>query len=1093
MAIVAMRAQGWPANYGGVMLQGFYWDSYDDTRWTNLTSQVDELSAYYNLIWVPNSGQTKEDKWNSSGNWGYENMGYMPVYWLKHNTCFGTEQELKEMIAAFKAKGTGIIEDVVINHKNGLSNWADFPNENVTTSRKNYTLTWATDMTNLWGICQNDELFSNGGLHDGTTYRCATSTSDCLVSNDQGDNFDGCRDLDHTNAQVQQNIATYLDYLVNELGYAGFRYDMVKGYAGYYVGKYNSELSWPDRQKNMFSVGEYWDASYDNVVHNWIDKTALPSSANGQKQSAAFDFPLKYAINDAFNNGHWNLLQANKGIAGDPNMSRYSVTFVDNHDTYRNDYDRVNNNVLAANAFILGLPGTPCIFLPHWQQYAKEIKKMIAARKAAGVTNESRVVNDWSNEGGFYMKVEGTSGSVIVICGYIPEDSYDHSGHTLITSGENFAYYVSDNVAQTAIDNYNQTENANASDFAVYVKDNNEGEPYLYAWTGEGSTEVKVLGNWPGKRLTQKVKLADGTTWYKQPFKNQDLKVIVHYNEGEGKQTDNIQVNGETYLCYWKGNVHKHADYTSIYKSDPQLKYVDAYFDAPSGWTKVYAWDKAFYGSEKRFTNDWPGSDLTEIVGTSSNGNNIYRWRIEKKLSEGVPNQIQFNVGNSDGKTADLDFVNGGYYNTGGLTSADMISLDASKVLEGVTSATATNWNGLSETVAEVKATDEVKPSLGIYFPAGTYTVQAIVRGTEGSSVSLAAGTSSSSMALTGMAATSASTVTTDGISESYVSGTNGGWQKVQSTYTMAQDGVLPITLSSDASTWQVGTLTILKGANTSGKYQTVGTTQTTQTLVDVTGENHFSFYDRGANPNALIKANSGQPVVRLPYNVIVNGTCASLRLTDGAYDFKANEAFTATAVAYNRSFTPGKKVTVCLPFAVSADEMTEKGITAYQFDEVLSDGSLHFTSVDDMAANTPYVLVVSEDNTTPFGSLGERSVSKTGNLEQAIDGVTFTGTMKRLTLNSGETLYYGYTNGEFVKVGSNVGINPFRAYLKTTTELGASVSVTFEDVSAIRDLNRGSSTATDDLYTLGGLKVSNASSLPKGIYIKGGKKLIIK
>ena len=132
MAVATMTAQGWPANYGGVMLQGFYWDSFEDTKWNNLTAQADELSSYYDLIWVPNSGQTKADQWNSPGNWGYENMGYMPVYWLRHNTCFGTQEELINMIQTFKAKGTKVIEDVVINHKNGLSNWADFPDETVT-------------------------------------------------------------------------------------------------------------------------------------------------------------------------------------------------------------------------------------------------------------------------------------------------------------------------------------------------------------------------------------------------------------------------------------------------------------------------------------------------------------------------------------------------------------------------------------------------------------------------------------------------------------------------------------------------------------------------------------------------------------------------------------------------------------------------------------------------------------------------------------------------------------------------------------------------------------------------------------------------
>jgi hypothetical protein len=35
---------------------------------------------------------------------------------------------------------------------------------------------------------------------------------------------------------------------------------------------------------------------------------------------------------------------------------RYSVTFVDNHDTYR-DNKRLNNNILASNAHILAQPG----------------------------------------------------------------------------------------------------------------------------------------------------------------------------------------------------------------------------------------------------------------------------------------------------------------------------------------------------------------------------------------------------------------------------------------------------------------------------------------------------------------------------------------------------------------------------------------------------------------------------------------------------------------------------------------------------------------------------------------------------------------
>ena len=53
------------------MLQGFFWDSYVDTQWVNLEEQAAEMGDYFDLIWVPQSGNC-----NSTGNV----MGYLPVY-----------------------------------------------------------------------------------------------------------------------------------------------------------------------------------------------------------------------------------------------------------------------------------------------------------------------------------------------------------------------------------------------------------------------------------------------------------------------------------------------------------------------------------------------------------------------------------------------------------------------------------------------------------------------------------------------------------------------------------------------------------------------------------------------------------------------------------------------------------------------------------------------------------------------------------------------------------------------------------------------------------------------------------------------------
>ena len=98
-----MQAQtpysGWPANYGGVMLQGFYWDSFDATKWTRLEEQADELSQYFDLIWIPQSAQA-----GSATSMGYDDYYWFPGHYI---SSFGTEAELRSMISTFKDKGLG--------------------------------------------------------------------------------------------------------------------------------------------------------------------------------------------------------------------------------------------------------------------------------------------------------------------------------------------------------------------------------------------------------------------------------------------------------------------------------------------------------------------------------------------------------------------------------------------------------------------------------------------------------------------------------------------------------------------------------------------------------------------------------------------------------------------------------------------------------------------------------------------------------------------------------------------------------------------------------------------------------------------------
>ena len=390
LTLLNVHAQGWPSKYQGVMLQGFYWDSYGDTQWSNLSNQADELSKYFSAIWVPQSGYC-----NTTSN----QMGYAPVWWFKHTSAFGSETELRSMIKTFREKNVDIIEDVVINHRNGNKSWCDFPEE----TWNNQTTHWS-----LADICTNDDK--------GKTANAGFKTTGAA---DTGDDFDGARDLDHTSDNVRKNIKLYLHFLKEDLQYAGFRYDMVKGFSAKYVGEYNSDAN------PKYSVGEYWDG-YSNNLKNWINGTKV----DGKIQSAAFDFALKYYINDAIGKEQWDRLNGDCP-AKDSNYSRYAVTFVDNHDTDRDD-NRLQRNYLAANAYILAMPGTPCIFLSHWKSYKTQIKKLILARKAAGITNESKILKSEKKGNGYALIVQGDKGKVFLTLGNVY--GYQESGYKLALS-----------------------------------------------------------------------------------------------------------------------------------------------------------------------------------------------------------------------------------------------------------------------------------------------------------------------------------------------------------------------------------------------------------------------------------------------------------------------------------------------------------------------------------------------------------------------------------------------------------------------------------------------------------------------------------
>ena len=233
------------------------------------------------------------------------------------------------------------------------------------------------------------------------------------------------------------------------------------------------------------------------------------------------------------------------------------------------------------------------------------------------------------------------------------------------------------------------------------------------------------------------------------------------------------------------------------------------------------------------------------------------------------------------------------------------------------------------------------------------------------------------------------------------------------------------------------------------------------------------------ANPNCLFLGTTGNGALANTQNVVTSGTCANLVLTDGANNFNAPVDFTATSVSYNRTFTENQPSTVCLPFELTAEQVTEAG-TFYELTGY-SDNTLTFSEVATTEAYKPYLFKAAKAN--PFTSYSGKAVGETPteiedlSVSVAEGAATMTGTMARQSVNG----KYGWNSvgGAFSKATSDeVTIDPFRAYITISGGGLARVAARFVD-NSVTGINEVSETQN----------VLN----PDRKYIENGKIVIVK
>lgn len=202
--------------------------------------------------------------------------------------------------------------------------------------------------------------------------------------------------------------------------------------------------------------------------------------------------------------------------------------------------------------------------------------------------------------------------------------------------------------------------------------------------------------------------------------------------------------------------------------------------------------------------------------------------------------------------------------------------------------------------------------------------------------------------------------------------------------------------------------------------------------------------------------------------------------------------------VSYDRNFTMNQPCTVCLPFALTAEELKNVG-KAYTLSAV-SSSKATFTPVEAIEAYKPYLLIPSADGKL----LEEISAAKDiadvpAEAKTSVSGsYSFVGTLQAETSVKKDGMeVYGFSasEGKFVHASDKASIDAFRAYIAVptaalSTAASRSIDLDFGGTTGINEIQNVQSSSAQATYDIAGKRVGKNY---KGVVVSNGKKKIQK
>ena len=359
----------------GVMMQYFEWYlKCNKNLWNTVKKKGEELSRLgITAIWLPPAYK---------GIGGENEVGYgvYDLYDLGEfdqkgsiATKYGTKDEYLDAIVGLQQSGLDVYADIVLNHKMGADKLqtikavkCDWEDHNKEEGEEETVEVWTkftfpgrnhkySDFE--WNWTHFDGIDYNSRTNEVALYKLKNKTWQIDVDKEHG-NYDYLMgaDIDFSNQEVIDECMKWGKWYLALTGVNGFRFDAVKHIESNFIRDFIREMN-AYYDKNLFSVGEYWNANV-NELKNYIERT--------EGEISLFDVPLHYNFYQASNsNGEYDLSKILDNTLMKENPGR-AVTFVDNHDTQPGQalQSWISSwfKEIAYSIILLRREGYPCIF-----------------------------------------------------------------------------------------------------------------------------------------------------------------------------------------------------------------------------------------------------------------------------------------------------------------------------------------------------------------------------------------------------------------------------------------------------------------------------------------------------------------------------------------------------------------------------------------------------------------------------------------------------------------------------------------------------------------------------------------------------------